>query len=1185
MADQRTFTLIGNFTDNITPALDKINKSIDSLKKNLDNLSSVTKPLKTDFRQLASLSKNFSQSLQGQAKDIRDMTSAMKAFRAEMGRTNRAYKAGGSRFTRGGRTPTLPQAPTSLPPLTPTGRRGGRGGGGGYSAAVAGGILGTQLSSVMTGAIVSGFQMGTALMMKPFQYFQQALGERINDEMSDLRAAGGFFAIAKRQKDPFVTTMDEAIQYTQKNNQVLAKLASALPGSTQDYIEVSKRLSDTITRVVSKDLTGAIKEANKLRATPEGAKFYGKEITGTGRTAQQEAITTLLANMTKKTVLAGFGGRTGAGGAMGPYGLPGLTERLISQDQVSVGQFQRYAAIFSDPQILDALTRNIDKVNATGKDSIERYKALDKLYDEILPPELIAKFRRSIKGINEALYSAALNPEVGFLGLGRKLEGLGRQMNDLGQYVDSTGKVVSNVNQAARVNLSIFELLRDIYAQTAQVLTPLVEYLPLIWDPLKKIGAALSDARHFTGQFLRTYNGYRNGFIQFAKSLKGAREFKIMESLDVRSSLMAITNMLMQVGAIDMSKFTTISKQLMDPNANLGNVITTVIQEFFSSKAAENLGKFLGNLIGTVLRQVADATKYVSGVLEGGGFAGGFASSFKKAGGFSAIQDIFVSLIKLFFKALGTAITEMPLLTGTVAALALLPTIIGAGVTNLVERCMGSIAGAGCALSGPIGGAAKSRKKGLARTAAGFIPGTPRERVTRMRGMQAYGQAMGRKARGFGVTTQARAFGGGQYASPIGPLTKAFAKGPGGPLMASGLRGLPKALQNIKEFGVKALPFAKKLPGLSIALAALDFGLRKAGGESTAVAAGGAIGAGAGGVLGGVLGSALGPAGTVAGGVLGAWLGDWLGSNIGRIIQDLPSKLSSAWSGFQNWIQNAPYNIGFALGKAKTQLETAWSGMVAWWNGLGPWWSTVMTRAAATFKGQMAMFGRMIAQAMSGQINWGALASTLATNIGNMIKSAVSSFMQGFRAGQVAGKPGTPPPAPPPAPRPRWNGGWGDAIAEEMKHKPAGSQLVLANSSETIIPAGGSFLPKMNKMTNAIAEVRYGMGKPAGGASKNWMQILDEDYKKNLNKPYNPSGTVKNSGRGGLDTWGGPEAYISPKSLAPVASAGGGGGPVNVNSPITIHQQPGQNAEELAAIVAMKIGDAVAEAKASSMFV
>jgi hypothetical protein len=35
MADNRTFTLIGDFTDNITPALENINKSINAVKSNL----------------------------------------------------------------------------------------------------------------------------------------------------------------------------------------------------------------------------------------------------------------------------------------------------------------------------------------------------------------------------------------------------------------------------------------------------------------------------------------------------------------------------------------------------------------------------------------------------------------------------------------------------------------------------------------------------------------------------------------------------------------------------------------------------------------------------------------------------------------------------------------------------------------------------------------------------------------------------------------------------------------------------------------------------------------------------------------------------------------------------------------------------------------------------------------------
>lgn len=126
----------------------------------------------------------------------------------------------------------------------------------------------------------------------------------------------------------------------------------------------------------------------------------------------------------------------------------------------------------------------------------------------------------------------------------------------------------------------------------------------------------------------------------------------------------------------------------------------------------------------------------------------------------------------------------------------------------------------------------------------------------------------------------------------------------------------------------------------------------------------------------------------------------------------------------------------------------------------------------------------------------------------------------------LLGTPGSPlpplfPPAPPGKPDPfsafrgpafpRYSGNIGDAISQEMKHKPPGSDLVIANSSETIIPAKG-------------------------------LQVRS--------------------------AWGGMNAA-----------------PMTVNTTVTINQQPGQDADALATIVAMKIGEAVADARASSLFV
>ena len=50
-------------------------------------------------------------------------------------------------------------------------------------------------------------------------------------------------------------------------------------------------------------------------------------------------------------------------------------------------------------------------------------------------------------------------------------------------------------------------------------------------------------------------------------------------------------------------------------------------------------------------------------------------------------------------------------------------------------------------------------------------------------------------------------------------------------------------------------------------------------------------------------------------------------------------------------------------------------------------------------------------------------------------------------------------------------------------------------------------------------------------------------------------------------------------------SSEGFGGAVTVNAPITIHQQPGQNSEQLAALVAAELAAAIKQARSSSMYV
>jgi hypothetical protein len=229
------------------------------------------------------------------------------------------------------------------------------------------------------------------------------------------------------------------------------------------------------------------------------------------------------------------------------------------------------------------------------------------------------------------------------------------------------------------------------------------------------------------------------------------------------------------------------------------------------------------------------------------------------------------------------------------------------------------------------------------------------------------------------------------------------------------------------------------------------------------------------------------------GGILGSWLGDWLGSEIGKAIEqlpkvlaNLPQKLTAAWQGFETWFNNLPYNLGVAVGRLKVGMENAFVNFFNWLSGLstrfGEWvnktvielrakWNNFINQAAADFK--------------SGAI-WGKLGNAILTGFKNMItgvipkiialanpaawgpmitdwaKGAAGKFMQGLRAGEVQERSATPAPKPTgeTAVSPifsRAKGGLGDAIASEMRMKPPGSDLVIANSSETVIPAAGGY--------------------------------------------------------------------------------------------------------------------------------
>jgi hypothetical protein len=903
-------------------------------------------------------------------------------------------------------------------------------------------------------------------MMAPFEYFANRFQERIKDELSDIQAAGGLLAVAKRQQEPFVKDFAESMRFTQQMNKRFAEIAAALPGSTQEYVEVGKRLGDTAGRIVANDVGKAIAEANILRqARGEQA------IVGEGRKQQQAAIQELLGELTTKTVLAGLGGGGGGGRNLGPYGLPGLTERLIGQDQVSMGQFQRYSAIFKDPAIMQALDRFIPQINAAQKDSIERFKILKKMYDEILPPEVIRAFERSFSGLMEIYNTAIFNPEKGILGLGRKMQGLGPAMDDMGRYIkvleDGTVKVVNSIKEADKADLSVFDLFRDVMANIGLTLAPIVNNLTLLFDPMKKIGNLLVQARIESGRFLFAFESYRKGLADMVKQMSPERQKVFTQiPIELRASLAAINNLFRKFGVIDVKEFEANAKQIMSDKFDVAAMMKEFFDTFLDSKIAKNVGKTVGMIVGTVLSEVANLMKQFMGVTKASGLVEGLKEGFNKAGGVQAIKDIISMVFQGMFNLILTVIKTAPFESAMVAGLFMLPSVIAGVISSAVTAA--------------FTGGLPLLKVGFQKLIANLLKVKPvsvkevAKPITDPRRMLPAAKAATGALPGTNIKAAEKAVTG--FGAKLGFLGKIFTK------------------------------IGKIVPVVSTAFAALDFILGKMSGESLGEAAGGALGGLGGGIIGAILGSALGPVGTAVGGVLGTWLGDWLGSEIGKAIQYLSenlssvsSKLTTAWQGIETWFQQLPYNLGVAVGRFTVAAGDALVNFYNWFSNLSTQFGEWVNKTVVSLRLKWNNFiNQVSADFQSGAI-WSKLGNALITGLKKVLDFAINwlnnfnpatiaqrgiefgkqffgEFTQGFRAGQVQQRSATPAPTAAPGTGispifSRANGSLGDAIRSEMRMKPPGSDLVIANSSETVIPAAGGY-----GMLDFVETLRSGFG-------------------------------------------------------------------------------------------------------------
>jgi hypothetical protein len=1061
MAEDRTFTLIGNFQDNITPKLRSINEQINALngtiakfKTNGRDLSKEFGSIATSLSAVSAAARENRTALTRNKSDLEGYLSTLKKIGAEQERILRYSppRIGGGGGSRGGGPGgTLP------------------GGGGGYgsggsglfrdSANVFGLTVGNTISNLLTNSIVAGFRVGVGLMEKPFQAAANAFGERIQDETTDIQAAGGLFAVSQRKGLGLFPDFTSAMREQQRINYKLAQSAAALPGATEEYVRQGKLLTDTMIGVLAKNKTGTIK--------------FSQSIGGDGTAAG--ALETIVQKFTEKAVLLGQGTQSRS-----IYGIPQLTERLINAENVTPNMFSRYAAFINNPLVANAFKEMTPQLAKTAAGSAERLKLAYELLDKSLPNEVIQAYKSSVAGTFENLRSLLFDPEVGLFGLGRKFKKIAPQVDQFGRYINEQGQVVDQMSKAAKDNLGVFDLLKDIIVGFGNPFAELIPVLMQLFDPLKKVTDDLIGLRTIAQDFYRNFHSYSAYFTQLGKDMGS---YNISSTSGARGALAAINNLLRALKVVDISQFESTGKELKDRNANLPQIASKLLKQLFDSDFMRQIGEMIGRIIGDTLSMVAQILTGATDFATMGGFAGGLKSGFYAAKGPEAIQLIIKDLFGLLFEAIKAIIAAAPIETISLGLGALILPALGAVVSAFAVDL--AKAGLSAAKGKILSSVAQQAAGSIAGEVAGGAATSATSRYLRLSENRMAGTIL-RPAVGAGIEAAGASAAGAAGAGAAGAGGGALAVAAAPIALAAGV--ILTAAYGFKVFSEMANgTAAKNTEAAYRQLQAADLqkqaaNLSRGGVKTTQALSFGSVAS-----LQQRL-SAMGLLKTEKGANLLEKYGmrDVFSSRLQSQTEALnkeKTKIGVLGLGAEETARRlAPFNA--AINQTKVSLQRSQTDLEKAFKDLGP-------------KVQDAL----IANLSNFHITVG----------GQLTDSQGKGFPATLDAGNGGGGGGKPSGSPPPKENKPWWKVWSDgsdnphyssslggALAYETAHKPSGSDLVIANSSETVIPAAGGF--GMSDLLGTMTTGFYNLTQNISSIQNNLTRSIDGKEQKSEKK-------------------------------------------------------------------------------------
>ena len=278
---QEEIKLVGSFKDDITPKLKKLNREITNIGRSFSKFNKKLSPVTKSFAKMAMSARTFNDALKSQRGHLDSSSRAMREYSRQAGKMQGAMRKVTAERMKVQRQMGMSRAqarkannttsPVAAAPVAAAPRRSpsavmpsmkGKSTGKAATAfgAQAGGsfmknVASTAIGMGIANAFAGGIQKLKGIIMAPFNKFSSAFHERMNDEMDDIKSAGGMYALDmdltnESGNKRLFNNFNEALRFQEEINTRMAASASNLPGTTSEFVNMNRRMTDTIQMVM-----------------------------------------------------------------------------------------------------------------------------------------------------------------------------------------------------------------------------------------------------------------------------------------------------------------------------------------------------------------------------------------------------------------------------------------------------------------------------------------------------------------------------------------------------------------------------------------------------------------------------------------------------------------------------------------------------------------------------------------------------------------------------------------------------------------------------------------------------------------------------------------------------------------------------------------------------------------------